>query len=100
MANLLNGDDIPAGLATTNATPATASVPSTGVSTPFCGDLRSKNFFMLDVIATEAAQYLDASGHCWCYHTQSVIGPDRNIVRPDRCGPGRSCYRSALAEPN
>ena len=71
----------------------------TTLATPFCGDLRSKNFFMLDVVATDASQYLDASGHCWCYHTQQVIGPDGSPVRPDRCTPGRRCYRSALSEP-
>lgn len=65
--------------------------------TPFCGDLRSKKYFMLDVIAVEAEQYLDASGHCWCYHTQQVIGPDGELVEPKECVPGRACYRSALA---
>jgi hypothetical protein len=68
----------------------------TGVQTPFCGDLRSKQFFLLDVIPTEESQYLDQSGHCWCYHTQQVVGPDRGIVMPSRCVPGRKCYRSAL----
>lgn len=66
------------------------------IQTPFCGDLRSKRFFMLDRIASEADDYLDASNHCWCYHTQQVIGPDGNIVMPERCIPGRDCYRSAL----
>jgi hypothetical protein len=66
------------------------------IQTPFCGDLRSKKFFILDQIATSAEDYLDASEHCWCYHTQQVIGPDGNIVMPDRCTPGRGCYRSAL----
>ena len=69
----------------------------TVINTPFCGDLRSKKFFLLDQIATSADDYLDASNHCWCYHTQQVVGPDGNIVTPDRCGSGRSCYRSALA---
>jgi hypothetical protein len=68
------------------------------VQTPFCGELRSKKFFMLDVIATSADQYLDASNHCWCFKTQQVLGPDGSQVGPDRCVPGRKCYRSALAE--
>ena len=66
------------------------------INTPFCGDLRSKKFFLLDQIATKAEDYLDPSGHCWCYHTQQVVGPDGNIVAPEDCVPGRSCYRSAL----
>ena len=66
------------------------------IQTPFCGHLRSKKFFLSDQIAAAAEDYLDASGHCWCYHTQQVVGPDGNIVMPERCVPGRSCYRSAL----
>ena len=65
--------------------------------TPFCGDLRSKRFLMLDTIPAAAEQYYDPSGHCWCYHTQQPVGPDGQFVEPERCGPGRACYRSALA---
>jgi hypothetical protein len=66
------------------------------IQTPFCGELRSKKFFLSDQIAGNAEDYLDASGHCWCYHTQQVVGPDGRFVEPNRCVPGRSCYRSAL----
>ena len=66
--------------------------------TPFCGSLRSKKFFMLDVLATDASQYLDGSNHCWCFRTDQVVGPDGAMVAPHRCIPGRSCYRSALAD--
>jgi hypothetical protein len=64
--------------------------------TAFCGDLRSKKFFMLDRIPTTPADFYDPSGHCWCYHTQQPVGPDGELVMPERCGPGRKCYRSAL----
>lgn len=67
------------------------------IQTPFCGDLRSKRFLMLDTIPTRAEQYYDPSMHCWCYHTQQSIGPDGDFVEPEACVPGRSCYRSALA---
>ena len=66
------------------------------IQTPFCGDLRSKKFFLSNQLPKTAEDYLDASGHCWCYHTQQVVGPDGEIVMPERCVPGRSCYRSAL----
>jgi len=71
---------------------------TTSVQTPFCGNLRSKRFFMLNVIPTKAEDYLDASGHCWCYDTQQVRGPDDGFVEPERCVPGRSCYRSAFEQ--
>jgi len=76
----------------TNAT----EVEPTPILSPFCGSLRSKKFFMLDVMATSAEQYIDASNHCWCLETQEVIGPDNRRVHPDACKPGRSCYTSAL----
>jgi len=74
-----------------------SSHPKTVPLTAFCGELRSKKFYMLDTIATQESDYLDPSGHCWCYHTQQPIGPDGQQVRPEMCGPGRGCYRSALA---
>jgi hypothetical protein len=68
----------------------------TSVQSPFCGALRSKKFFMMDTLATDASQYLDASNHCWCRETQQVLGPDGGRVKPNRCVPGRACYTSAL----
>jgi len=62
----------------------------------FCSSLRSKKFFMIDALPTEASQYLDASNHCWCRQTQQVIGPDGGSVHPDSCVAGRDCYRSAF----
>jgi hypothetical protein len=75
---------------------APGSNESASVETPFCGSLRSKKFFMMDALATEAAHYLDSSNHCWCRETQQVVGPDGSRVQPQRCVPGRSCYSSAL----
>ena len=74
---------------------ATAS-PDSAVESAFCGSLRSKKFFMLDGLANEAGQYLDASNHCWCRETHMVFGPDGGRARPERCVPGRTCYSSAL----
>ncbi|MGZ8845910.1 MAG: hypothetical protein ACXW3C_05550 [Pyrinomonadaceae bacterium] len=62
----------------------------------FCSSLRSKKFFMIDALPTEASQYLDASNHCWCRATQQVIGPDGGAVHPDSCVAGRDCYSSAF----
>ena len=62
----------------------------------FCGSLRSKKFFMIDVIPSDASDYLDGSNHCWCRETQQAIGPDGGIAQPEHCVPGRSCYSSAF----
>jgi hypothetical protein len=62
----------------------------------FCAAPRSKKYFMLAGLATAAEDYLDASDHCWCRVTQQVTGPDGRKARPDRCGPGRECYESAV----
>jgi hypothetical protein len=62
----------------------------------FCSSLRSKKFFLIDALPTEASQYLDASNHCWCRETQQVTGPDGGSVRPEACVAGRDCYSSAF----
>ena len=74
-------------------TDTTQPVP---IQSPFCGQLRSKKFFKLDRLATSAEDYIDAANHVWCCETQEVFGPDNNRVDPDKCGPGRSCYNSAI----
>jgi hypothetical protein len=71
---------------------SSAAVPES----PFCGSLRSKKFFKFDALATSAEDYLDGSNHCWCRHTQLVVGPDGMQVDPHECTPARSCYTSAL----
>ena len=75
---------------------ALSGASSTQILSPFCGALRSKKFFMMDQLATDASHYLDSSNHCWCGETQMVIGPDGGRVHPERCKPGRSCFSSAL----
>ncbi|HME90115.1 MAG TPA: hypothetical protein VKE49_01740 [Myxococcaceae bacterium] len=80
------------------APPAQASgAARSPLQSPFCGELRSKKFYLLNRPATEADDYLDESDHCWCYVTQQVIGPDGRQVDPYRCTQGRACYRSAFA---
>ena len=83
---------------TPNDLPPAPGIPSTEVQSPFCGDLRSKKFFMLDVLPTEEDQFLDSTEHCWCYQTQQVVGPDSLPVHPSACRPGRSCYVNSLNE--
>ena len=78
--------------------PEVAPETAAAIQTAFCGSLRSKKFFLLDALATDAEQYLDASNHCWCRETQQVIGPDGSRATPHRCTPGRSCYTSALEQ--
>lgn len=76
--------------------PENSTAISVAIQTAFCGSLRSKKFFMLDALATDPEQYLDASNHSWCRETQQVIGPDGGRATPNRCTAGRSCYTSGL----
>ena len=75
------------------ADPLTAK---TTLQSAFCAALRSKKFFMIDVVPTEAEHYLDGSNHCWCRETQQAIGPDGGTVQPAHCVSGRKCYSSAF----
>jgi hypothetical protein len=74
----------------------TAVTTSPVPQSAFCGALRSKKFFMIDALPTDASDYLDASNHCWCRMTQQVIGPDGGSVHPESCVAGRDCYTSAF----
>ena len=69
---------------------------ATPIQTPFCGQLRSKKYFMLDRLAASPEDFIDAANHVWCCETQEVIGPDNRRVSTDNCRPGRACYSSAL----
>ena len=73
-----------------------ATSEATPIQTPFCGQLRSKKYFMLDRLATSSEDFIDAANHVWCCETQEVIGPDNRRVSTDNCRPGRACYSSAL----
>lgn len=77
--------------------PASGNRPLPVLETPFCGDLRSKKYYLRDEIITKAEDYYDGSGHIWCYHTHTPVGPDGYRAAPEYCGPDRPCYRSALA---
>jgi hypothetical protein len=78
---------------------SSSSIPLPVLQTPFCGELRSKKFYMRDTHPVSAEDFLDSFGHVWCYHTQLPIGPDGKVVHPTDCTPGRECYRSAVQEP-
>ncbi|HBB94247.1 MAG TPA: hypothetical protein DC054_02555 [Blastocatellia bacterium] len=69
---------------------------TSSIQSAFCASLRSKKFFMIDVVPTEAEHYLDGSNHCWCRETQQAIGPDGGMVQPAHCVSGRKCYSSAF----
>ena len=69
---------------------------TSSLQSAFCASLRSKKFFMIDVVPTEAEHYLDGSNHCWCRETQQAIGPDGGMVQPAHCVSGRKCYSSAF----
>ena len=78
-----------------NISESTIGTTST-IRSAFCASLRSKKFFMIDIVPTEAEQYLDGSNHCWCRETQQAIGPDGGMVQPAHCVSGRKCYSSAF----
>jgi hypothetical protein len=79
-----------------NQTTVTDGATEATLQSAFCASLRSKKFFMIDAVPTEASHYLDGANHCWCRLTQQVIGPDGGSVYPDNCVAGRSCYSSAF----
>ncbi len=56
-----------------------------------CCCLRTKTMFY--EVEGDASQ--ESEGPCWCGQTQSVFGPDGEIVDSDHCRPGRACCQIA-----
>jgi hypothetical protein len=83
---------IAAQTATQGTEEATPEVPAS----PFCRELRTKRYYFRQEMATEEHHLLDGSNRCWCRLTMQGIGPDREMVHPRDCKPGRSCYKSAF----
>lgn len=60
-----------------------------------CSCLRAKTmFYQVEGFESQEDSALAASqsyGHLWCVHTQSVLGPDGQVVDTETCRPGRGC---------
>jgi hypothetical protein len=69
--------------------------PALNVS-PFCVHIQSKKTYFLRSPPMVASDILDGSNHCWCRRTMQVLGPDGEVVDPEECRAGRSCFQSIL----
>ncbi len=55
-----------------------------------CRALKTKALY---VVGREPDPVMAALGaHAWCVHTMGTIGPDDDLVLPERCRAGRGCY--------
>ena len=70
--------------------------PSALNLSPFCIHLQSKKTFFLRAPPMEVSDILDGSRHCWCRRTMLALGPDGEVVDPEDCRSGRSCFASIL----
>ncbi len=48
----------------------------------------------VDVQADPEAEAESREHIYWCVKTQTILGPDGQVVDEDICSPSRSCYRS------
>ena len=64
--------------------------PATDVVT--CRRLRCKTAFGATHGYSDWRVGAASSGY-WCLGTMQTAGPDDALVHPDRCRPGRGCYR-------
>lgn len=60
---------------------------------PYCHDLITKKRWFLDGPPSTERDLLDGSGACWCRHTKDAVGRDGQVVDPEDCQEGRSCWR-------
>ena len=61
---------------------------------PYCAELRTKKWALSRRPPRDDKELMDGSQHCWCSLTMESVGPDAQIVDPDDCRVGRSCFRS------
>jgi hypothetical protein len=59
---------------------------------PFCAKLWSKKKHFLTTPPQTERDILDGSNACWCNQTKLAVGPDRDVVAPDRCREDRACF--------
>ncbi|MFB3923380.1 MAG: hypothetical protein ACE145_16785 [Terriglobia bacterium] len=57
-----------------------------------CRFLRSKEMYIH--VEPDPSVPGGRSGHFWCVHTQTILGPDGKIVNDEECGSSRMCFES------
>jgi len=57
-----------------------------------CRFLRSKEMF-IDAEPDKTVPR-SPSGHFWCVHTQTVLGPDGKVVSNEECDAHRMCFEA------
>jgi hypothetical protein len=67
-------------------------------ASPICRHFRTKAFY------TEGRHIVDPADCAptpsgWCVHTTMILGPDDVLCSPERCRPGRACFRAASGTP-
>jgi hypothetical protein len=67
----------------------------TGPLQPACRHLRSKNIYVAGEMEPPADMEPGTS-HCWCNHTQHIMGPDAGYVDRRECNSNRTCYEAVL----
>jgi hypothetical protein len=58
----------------------------------YCRYLRAKEMF-IDVEPDKTVPR-SSSGHFWCVHTQTVLGPDGKVVSDGECRSDRICFEA------
>ena len=63
---------------------------------PVCRQLRSKAIYVTGMMEPPPGTEYMGSGHCWCNHTQHILGPDDQVVNRRECDSKRTCYEAVL----
>ena len=69
---------------------------SKSVISPFCKHLTAKKSYFSELPPRTEEELVDGSNHCWCAKTQLALGPDRDVVGPQDCCEGRTCFEPIL----
>jgi hypothetical protein len=61
-----------------------------------CRHIRSKAIYVVGQMEPPPEMEAMGSGHCWCNHTQHILGPDDTLVERRGCNSARTCYEAVL----
>jgi hypothetical protein len=68
------------------------------MKTGYCKYLRAKNpYGLLEGGENPWLLPFESNTICWCVKSSNAAGPDNDLVHPDKCVEGRTCFKAEEA---
>jgi hypothetical protein len=73
-----------------DATPGSEATEATDADGGNCRAFKTRLHYLSG--GDVSSPIVDGTAHYWCVHTMTTIGPDDDLVVPEHCRAGRSCF--------